>query len=299
LSYLMGTLVLISLYDLMMKPDFKILLKTSLLFGLSLSVKFSAICFLPAFAALSLGAVLKKDLSMRQLAVAASVVFFLGSFKLFQNYFSGLSPLFHNMDSNPLDCLYQKESFTDFWTSWSFNPLKVLSEPYFHEHPPYSIGHLLFSSFWNDYYPNQSNFVWNRFHAPFVLARIELLLGMLLSGGVLYFMIYRGVVLLRGFCKSFQLSDEMKWFFIQISSLLTMIGMVVFLALRYDAWSCIQGRLIFPVFAIFLLLCGNAMEGLSRYPFISRMAKILFALFLFNSLGIILMESWAAYRMIF
>ena len=296
LSYLMGTLILITLHHYLLKPSFRTMLISATVLGIGLSTKLSLLCFFPAIHLALWGSQPGKELSKWGKLFAVGLVLILASPKLIINYQEGLNPLFHNMDLKPLDVLYQRESFTDPIYCYSFDFFRLWREPYFKEMPPYSVATLLFGSFWNDYYLNQTNFTLLKDHSFWIFPRLEMLGGFFMTIFILRALLLEGIIAIKMLLQRSLLSRERSWFLGMILSVGTLLLMVIFLGLRYEAWSCLQGRLLFPVFAILILFLGRAEERLRKRPVMNLVYTGLVGGFILNSLLMILLEISVFYR---
>lgn len=299
LSYLLGTCIVLTTLELLSKPSPKSLFLSALTLGLGLCTKMSLLCFLPPWILILYFSKSCQKFSHLLKATAIALPLLIASPKPIQNLSEGLHPFFHNMEQNPLLLMHQRESFTDPLKATSLQIIQMIKEPYFTENPPYSIPTLFFASFWHDYFPDQTNFQFLKNNPPWVFPRLQLFLGLVLS--LIFFILI--ITNLRQWIVSW-ISKPISWNqdaslpFLLLQSSLALIGIIFILGIRYDAWSCIQGRLFYPCFTALLLMASLLETQIRRFPHLIKITTVALLLFLINSITILVIELYQGYLLL-
>jgi len=267
LSYLVGTAFILVAFSYIERPTARWLIALAATLGVGLLTKGTFLAFVPVSAGIVLAVAWRSRLgAMRALGQAAlciAIAFTVGSYKFVENYRRFGRPIVHNLDfpeygkDKQRGMILGMQSFTDF------DVPRLVLNPLERQRTLHSVPLMLYATTWYSYI-RDSNFRLTRRTGWGWLARLLCLAGVVptalaaiglgrVLGGV------GDVARLR------ELSEpDYVAFGQRITAtvlFLATAGIVIWAGVRYDNFTCFQGRLIFPVFFSGLLLLAEGFDG--------------------------------------
>ena len=264
LSFLIGSLCFIQAFRYIERPVNRELFLLALALGAGLLTKGTFLAFVPILGAV----VLLKEMSGEKKTsarITAVVLFCLvtvvvGGYKFAENTWRMGTPVVHGLDLEPPWMAEQQGTYQGPGTLLDVNVLKLVREPFLSESTRHSYPLLLYGTFWQPYIL-ESNLVATRNGGLTFVSRVVYLAGLPvtalillgLGGGVMKALRVEGLDSVSG---QQRLTGILLFFF--------NLALVVTAGVRYDVWSCFQGRLLFPSAVGIALSLGWGVETVSQ-----------------------------------
>jgi len=282
LANFLGALLLWLAVLYMEKPTLARKIGLAVVLGLGLSTKGTFLALAPlvwlwvVIVERRAGRGVKTVLTSLLLVVALSAA--LGSYKYVDNWRLYGKPFIHNTD--PLVqkatgwpwARPQMHTYVGWPSLLDWNVGKLVLHPTLGETTRHSYFLLLYGTFWYQYIP-ESNLTGNltKFRALGSLIYILALLPTLV-------LILGGLALaakIRAAVRSRKIESDLLAQIFSGLAFLGVLGLVVFIGVRTDVWSCFQSRLTFPALGGLIVLFAFGLEVLERRPTLARAAYFL------------------------
>lgn len=282
LSYLLGTLTFLQAFATIERPTRPSLILLGLVLGAGLLTKGTFIGFVPVAAVLVVYVGLRQRSSLKQhviaLAVLCLVAGVVGSYKFIENTIHLGRPIVHNLDFWPWWRKTQSGTYQGLRSLVDLNVWTLVRHPYICEQTWHSLPLLMYGTFWYSHVPESSFTVIRDLGLDLVPQAIYLagLLPTLLIALGLGVWLWRNRSLVAGLGlpqAQFVLRTQEK---VSLLLFISNLALVVATGLRFDVWSCFQGRLVFPSIAAVVLLFGAGFEALCHWrAFLRRPLNVL------------------------
>lgn len=248
LAILLGFLALHKADRLLADPRTKSFLKLVLVLSLGLLTKgqflvISAILFPLA----CVNYFRRKQVPFRCMVSTVALTLFLlsaGCAKYIQNIVQHRRPFVSNLDFKPEWLPSNQGTYNGFVSIVDVNLFKLVQEPVLSDTTRHSIPLLLYGTFWYHYF-NDSNFRGNLLTKPKHIGRFLYLVGFIPT--VLLLVGFFNILLIFSHWVRAKLSDAaMILQFSAVAVFLANIAMLLWVFSKWDAWSILQARSIFP-----------------------------------------------------
>jgi hypothetical protein len=275
LAFLVGTLLLIQAIRYLHRPDTRSLLLLAAISGAGLLAKGTFLGFLPVPIVLILAAGARRRWSVRARASAlllfCAVSLFVGSYKFLENMARFGRPVVHNMDFHPPWMARQQRTYRGVRSFLDADLLRLVGEP-FGARALSAYPTLLYATFWYSYIP-ESNFRAVRARVPALAGAIAG--GALLPTTVILIGVAIGAYRCRALGRPGELSEdgfrELAGGAALLLGFLGNLSIVLAAGVKYRAWSCFQGRLLFPSILAIAIFLGWGLDLISlRLPRAAR-----------------------------
>jgi 4-amino-4-deoxy-L-arabinose transferase-like glycosyltransferase len=276
LSYPVGTLFIIVAFAYVARPSTGSLLALGAITGVGLLTKGTFLAFVPVVPILVLAVAWRRRtpapraIGMDALCLAVTLA--VGSYKFVENYRRFGRPVVHNLDFPASALLDQKGTIQGVRSFVTFDlPLLVVS-PFDRKVTMHSVPMMLYATTWYAYL-RESNFRVSRRTGLGLLLRLMCLVGFVPTALAV---VGLGRVLggLREIGRVPELPERE---YVALGRRVTAVGLffatlgiVIVAGVRYDVWSCFQGRLLFPVLFAGLLLMAGGLDGVMTWRPASR-----------------------------
>jgi 4-amino-4-deoxy-L-arabinose transferase-like glycosyltransferase len=268
LSYLVGTAYILVAFSYIERPTTRWLIALAVMLGVGLLTKRTFLAFVPVTAGIVLAVARRGRIgtvrALPRLALCIAIAATVGCYKFVENYRRFGRPVVHNLDfprnAKPSEsgAITGVSSFTDF------DVPRLVVTPFERRKTLHSVPLLLYATTWYSYI-RDSNFGrmrrtgWKWVASLLCLAGIvPTALGLIGLGRAL-----------RGVGEVAELRTLSEPRFVALGQrttatvlLLATLGIVVWAGVKYDVWTCFQGRLLFPVMFCGLLLLANGFDAL-------------------------------------
>jgi 4-amino-4-deoxy-L-arabinose transferase-like glycosyltransferase len=281
LSFLIGTLTFTQAFAYIARPTRRNLLLLGVALGIGLLTKGTFIVFAPVLLLLVVVMGLRQGFTLKQHLIA--IVLFclvsgvIGSYKFIENTIYFGRPVIHNLDLDPYWAPSQMGTYQGLRSIIDINVFKLVRHPYISEPTKHSLPLLIYGTFWYSHIP-ESSFDTIRSHDLDIIPQAVYLVGtiptlLMMLGGVAF--LWRN----RSLLDYVNCSDEEFVLRTQGKTAILMLALNLILVLRtglkYDVWSCFQGRLLFPSMFAIMLLFGWGVETVGhRWAFTRPMLNI-------------------------
>ena len=267
LSYPVGTLYILVAFAYVARPTTRMLLALGAMTGIGLLTKGTFLAFLPVTAALVLAVSWRRRVpaphAVGLAALCLVVAMALGSYKFIENQRRFGHPVVHMLDLPATSMPAQKGTILGLRSFTTFDLPRLVVSPFDREVTLHSVPMMLYASTWYSYF-RDSNLRLSRRTGFGLLAPLLCLVGIIPTALGL---VGLGRVLggLRELALVPRLPEE---HYVALGRRVTAValfvatlGIVVTAGVRYDVWSCFQGRLLFPVLFAALLLIAGGFDG--------------------------------------
>ncbi|HTK48762.1 MAG TPA: glycosyltransferase family 39 protein [Gemmatimonadaceae bacterium] len=277
LSYLVGTGFLLVAFAYVERPSGRRLTAVGAMTGIGLLTKGTFLAFVPVAVVLVLAVGWRRRLPLgRVIAHAAfclALGLTLGSYKFVENYERLGRPIVHNLELPGHELFGQRGTIRGAGSFVAFDLPRLVVAPYDQRHVRHSVPMLLYATTWWSYI-RDSNFTRTRQPGWRIVASLLCLAGIVPTGlGVI------GLARLgarwRDVANVPSLAEreyvELGRRITAAGTLVATLGIVIAAGVKYDVWSCFQGRLLFPAILGALLLFAAGFDGVVlRWPASTR-----------------------------
>jgi len=258
LAIYLGFLLIHKFRRLIYRPSFSSALLVIAIASLGLLTKGQFVGIVPLTFLFGLLLIWKRRIEIEHrgaLLVLAALLGGSGLAKYVQNTLVYGSPFLSNLDFNPEWLAAQQGTYLGLAAALDINFLKLIFEPTVAESTKHSVSLLLFGSFWYQYIP-ESNFTGN------LVASLRFIGGWMYVHGAAFFLLV-AFGLLRLFLCSFSKKEQPNfWFrFFVVSLLASNVLIILYTFGKFDAWSILQARSLFPSFLGITVLLGFGLEN--------------------------------------
>jgi 4-amino-4-deoxy-L-arabinose transferase-like glycosyltransferase len=302
LANLIGALLFLQAYLYVEKPNPARKVGLAVILGLGLLTKGTFLAFIPVV--LGLVIVVEWRSRKRWTAVVLSALLVaalglgIGAYKYVESYRHFGDPFIHNAD--PLVqkatkwnwAAAQKHTFTGLGSVFDWNIPKLMLHPTLGDETRHSYFLMMYGTFWYQYL-YESNLMGNKTGFRYLGSLIYLLA--LVPTLVMFLGAYDAGAKLRAVIRRRELETRTIQELFGVLAFLAAFGLVVYLGIRIDIWSCFQSRLFFPAFWGVIVLFSSGLARIERRPRIAptvhRLLNVLFvcfALYFLTELAIIL-----------
>ena len=268
LSYLVGTAFLFAAFAYIERPTIGWLMALAAILGVGLLTKGTFLAFLPVAAGIVVAVAWRRRVGAKralgQAALCLAVACALGSYKFVENYRRFGRPIVHNLDFPSNAKVGEAGAIVGVASFADFDVPRLVVAPFERRRTLHSVPLLLYATTWYSYI-RDSNFGrirrtgWKWVASLLCLAGIvPTALGLIGLGRAL-----------RGMGDVAQLRALPEPRFIALGQrttatvlLLATLGIVVWAGVKYDVWTCFQGRLLFPVLFSGLLLLASGFDAM-------------------------------------
>jgi 4-amino-4-deoxy-L-arabinose transferase-like glycosyltransferase len=267
LSFLVGTAFTLVAFSYIERPTRGWLVALGAMLGVGLLTKGTFLAFAPVTLGIILAAGWRRRVApgrlLAQAALCITIAAAVGCYKFVENYQRFGRPIVHNLDF-PRDAkvgergaIIGLKSFTDF------DLPRLVANPLERQKTLHSVPMLMYATTWYSYL-RESNFRLSRRTGGGWLARLLCLAGVVPTALAL---IGFGRVMgsLRDLRRLRVLPEASYVAFGQritaIVLFLATVAIVLWAGVKYDVFTCFQGRLLFPVFFSALLLMTEGFDG--------------------------------------
>jgi hypothetical protein len=256
LGNLLGTLLLMSACAAIEAPRRALAYWMAIFLGLGLLTKGTFLAFVIPVAAVLVYLAKSRALRTKDATIALGLAVVLGGYKFIENTIVFGHPIVHGLDF-PWD--WVPEQIVDYrlWRAIAFDPIHMVRFPFFNEGILDSIPMLMYSTFWFPYLM-ESNFTAAADFNWLFFPRAIYLLALPVTG-----------VIVAGFFSTWCPSVGSAPFERRIAlrflaaCLLCNLIVVVGAGLKYEVWSCFQGRLLFPSATAIVVLVDQGFRTLT------------------------------------
>jgi len=264
LSYLVGTMFLLVAFAYIERPSIGWLMALAAVLGVGLLTKGTFLAFLPVAAGIIVAVGWRRRAGMARLlgeaALCLAVAGVVGSYKFVENYRRFGRPIVHNLDFPSNAKAGEAGAITGVASFADFDVPRLVATPFERRRTLHSVPLLLYATTWYSYI-RDSNLAKIRRTGWKWVASLLCLAGILPTALGL---IGLGCAL-RGVSDVAELRTLSEPRFVALGQrttatalLVATLGIVVWAGVKYDVWTCFQGRLLFPVlFSGLLLLAGG------------------------------------------
>jgi len=232
--------------------------------GLGMLTKATFLAYVPpvlAYVALTLRCAGVSALrTSAYMAASLGLVLAIGGYKHVQNYVQYGRPFLSNLDFDPAWAAGQKGTYRGLDSFLDLGVHKLVRQPGFSEATRHSYPLMLYGTFWYQYIP-ESNFRGCRSATLRPLGSLIYLLGLaptaLTACGLI--LCFRDACRGRG-------DPAAVAGILAIALLLANLGLLLAAELRYDVWSIMQARLLFPSIFGFVVPLTRGLEWAARWP---------------------------------
>jgi 4-amino-4-deoxy-L-arabinose transferase-like glycosyltransferase len=277
LSYLVGTAFLLVAFAYVERPRARSLAAVGATIGVGLLTKGTFLAFLPVAGVLVIAVGWRRRLPLRRvLAHAATCLVLaltLGSYKFVENYERLGRPIVHNLELPGHELFGQRGTIRGPSSFVTFDLPRLVAAPYGQRHVRHSVPMLLYATTWWPYV-RDSNFTRTRQPGWRLVASLLCLAGLVptalgLVGLARLGARWRNVASVPSLPEAEYRELGMR--LTAAGTLLATLGIVVAAGVKYDVWSCFQGRLLFPAILGALLLFAAGFDGVvARRPGTAR-----------------------------
>lgn len=267
LSYLVGTAYVLVAFSYIERPTTQWLVALAVMLGAGLLTKGTFLAFVPVTAGVVLAVAWRRGMgTMRALprvtlciGIAATV----GCYKFVENYQRFGRPVVHNLDFPRNAKATETGAITGVGSFTDFDVPRLVAAPFERRKSLHSVPLLLYATTWYSYI-RDSNFGRSRRTGWKWVASLLCLAGIVPTA--------LGLIglgrALRGMGDVAELRTLPERRFVALGQLTTAtmlllatLGIVVTAGVKYDVWTCFQGRLLFPVLFAGLLLLANGFDA--------------------------------------
>jgi len=285
LSFLVGVAVIVQVQRFIQAPDRRNELGLAAIVGIGLLTKGTFLILVPPVLALIAWVRHRRRQPAMRTAAAVGLALLIitgvGGYKFVQNTVYEGRPLIHRLDYNPTWAESQRPTYLGFAESvLDFNVLRLIRNPTLYEIAPdgngarrqgqstarHSYGLMLYATFYYSWIP-ESNFIswktnlryWGSAIYLFALVPTALMLV--------------GAWRLRRYARAvLSGTDDGTGLFRIVAATFFVLNLaaVVHLGVKYDVWSCFQGRLLFPTLFGALVLLESGIQAVHSHAIYRR-----------------------------
>lgn len=289
LSNFLGVLLFMQAYLYIERPVLLKKIWLAVILGLGLLTKGTFLVFIPIVLLLVTVVEWRSQRRipsvMLSLLIVAALFFAIGSYKYVENYCHFGNPFIHNTD--PLIqkstgwhwARSQKNTYIGVKSILDWNIGKLILRPTLDETTRHSYFLMLYGSFWYQYIP-ESNLMGNKTGFRYLGSAIYFLA--LVPTVVLFLGLYAFFARMMAVLGGQKLDEKIIQGLFSLFAFLATLGLVVYIGVRTDVWSCFQARLAFPAFWGIIVLFSSGLEKIERRP---RLASVVY--FMLNFLFIL------------
>jgi len=267
LSYLVGTICFVQAFRYIDAPHRRNLVLLALALGVGLLTKGTFIAFVPVLVGVvAAGEVVRSRPRIAALALFCVLVLFTGGYKFAENTIQMGRPIVHGLDMEPEWMHEQLGTYQGPSSILDVNVLKLVGDPFFSDQTRHSFPLLLYGTFWQPYIL-ESNLVATRegfltiFPRLIYVAGIPVTILMLIGLGTRVARSRPIRELLRGAGPD---TTSRRQGTTTVLLLSFNLAIIVAAGVKYDVWSCFQGRLLFPSMIGLVLGMGWGVETVVR-----------------------------------
>ncbi len=270
LSYLVGTICFVQAFRYIETPHRRNLVLLALALGAGLLTKGTFIAFVPVLvgvvAAGQMVQVRPAGARIAAVALFCSLLLVTGGYKFVENTIHMGRPIVHGLDMEPEWMHEQLGTYQGLGSILDVNVLKLVRDPFLDDQTRHSFPLLLYGTFWQPYIL-ESNLVATRegfltiFPRLIYVAGIPLTLLMLIGLGsrVARSLPLRDLLRAAGTGTTSRQQGTTTMLLLSFN-----LAIVVAAGVKYDVWSCFQGRLLFPSMIGLVLASGWGVETIAR-----------------------------------
>ena len=267
LSYLVGTAFILVAFTYIERPSARWLIALAVMLGVALLTKGTFLAFAPVTVGIVLAVAWRRRVgatrALGQAALCLAIAFTVGSYKFVDNHRRFGRPIVHNLDFPATAKADQKGTITGLQSFTDFDVPRLVVNPFERSRTLHSVPLLLYATTWYSYI-RDSNFRLSRRTGAGWLARLLCLagvvptaLGLIGLGRVLGGL--GDVTRLRALPEARYVAFGQR--ITATTLLLATLGIVIWAGVRYDVFTCFQGRLLFPTIFSGLLLMTEGFDG--------------------------------------
>ena len=264
LAMLIGAMVALLISELAVGPSLPGVLTLGVVVGLGMLTKATFIVYTLPVLFYTSYIIRNNSIStckfISYLTLQISIMLLIGSYKYVQNYENYGNLLLCNLDFNFPWVREQIGTYQGVSSFLDVGVHKLVREPGYSESTKHSYNLLLYGTFWYQYIL-ESNFQGSRSDALRPLGSLIYLLALaptvLAAWGV--------VLCFRDACRGGPNPSAVAGV-LAIALLLANLGLLFAAELRYDVWSIMQSRLVFPSAFGLLVPLARGLEGAGRWP---------------------------------
>ncbi len=256
LANLLGTLLLLSACAAIEAPRRAQAYCMAIFLGLGLLTKGAFLAFVIPVAALLVYLAKSRALRTKDVTAALALAVVLGGYKFIENTIVFGHPIVHGLDFR-WDWVPEQVVDYRLWRAIAFDLIHMVRFPFYNEGILDSIPMLMYSTFWFPYLM-ESNFAAASDFNWLFFPRAIYLLALPVTG-----------VIVAGFFRTWRPSAGNAPFerriaprFLAVCLLCNLI-LVVGVGLKYEVWSCFQGRLLFPSATAIVVLVDQGLRTLT------------------------------------
>jgi 4-amino-4-deoxy-L-arabinose transferase-like glycosyltransferase len=269
LSYLVGTAFILVAFTYIERPTTRWLIVLAVTLGVGLLTKGTFLAFAPVAAGVVLAVAWRRRVgATRAFGLAAlclAIAFTIGSYKFVENYRRFGRPVVHNLDFPATAKADEKGTITGPQSFTDFNVPLLVVNPFERGRTLHSVPLMLYATTWYSYI-RDSNFRLSRRTGGGWLARLLCLAGVVPTALAL---IGLGRVFgSLGEVAHLRALSEPRYVVLgqRLTAtvlLLATLAIVIWAGVRYDVFTCFQGRLLFPALFSALLLLAEGFDGVA------------------------------------
>ena len=267
LSYLVGTAFVLVAFSFIERPTTGWLIALGAMLGVGLLTKGTFLAFVPVTAGILVADAWRRRArltrALGQAALCIAVAFTVGCYKFVENYQRFGRPVVHNLDFSGTAMAKQKGTIIGLQSFTDFDVPRLVAVPFERRRTLHSVPLMMYATTWYPYL-RDSNFRLLSRGTGGWLARLLCLAGIVPT---MLGLIGLGRVLggLGAITNLRSLPEEE---YVALGQrvtatvlLLATLGIVIWAGVKYDVFSCFQGRLLFPVLSSGLLLLAGGFDG--------------------------------------
>jgi 4-amino-4-deoxy-L-arabinose transferase-like glycosyltransferase len=273
LSYVVGTLFLLAAFAYVDRPAARTLAAVGAVVGIGLLTKGTFLALLPVAAGLVLAVGWRRrqpvGRTLAEVSLCLLLALTLGSYKFVENYERLGRPIVHNLELPGHELAGQRGTIRGAASFVTFDLPRLVVAPYDQRHVRHSVPMLLYATTWWSYI-RDSNLTRTRQPGWRIVASLLCLAGLVptalgMVGLARLLARRREVVRVPSLPEATY--RELGCRLTAAATLVATLGIVVAAGVKYDVWSCFQGRLLFPAMLAGLLLFADGLDGVSaRWP---------------------------------
>jgi 4-amino-4-deoxy-L-arabinose transferase-like glycosyltransferase len=267
LSYLVGTAFLLTAFAYIQESTTRRLVALALALGAGLLTKGTFLAFLPVAVGLVAVVTWRRRAgvvhSIAQAALCVAIALPVGSYKFVENYRRFGRPIVHNLDFPAAAKINQRGTIIGVQSFTDFDLVRLVKNPFERRRTLHSVPLLLYATTWYSFI-RSSNFGLLRRTKWRWVARIACLAGIVPTA--------LGLIglgrMLRSVAEVRRLRALPEPQFVALGQrttatvlLLATLGIVIWAGVKYDVWTCFQGRLVFPALLSVMLLVATGFDG--------------------------------------
>jgi 4-amino-4-deoxy-L-arabinose transferase-like glycosyltransferase len=277
LSYPVGTSFLLVAFAYVERPSMRMLLALAAVTGVGLLTKGTFLAFVPVMVVLVLAVAWRRRVppprAIGFAALGLAVALAVGSYKFIENQRRFGHPVVHMLDLPATSMPEQKGTIQGVGSFVHFDLPLLVRSPLERRVTRHSIPMMLYATTWYPYLRESNLWLSSRTQLERVLLRLLCLVGIVPTalalvgfGRVLGGMRELGQVPALPEERYVALGRRVT----AVGLFLATLGIVVSAGIRYDVWSCFQGRLLFPALFSGLLLLAAGFDGVVAWRPVMR-----------------------------